>query len=312
MINSTFRLNVIVAIQIASAQVALADSTAISPNQIVERDFLVYQVGSSVPFAGLVISTRYDGSKDYEERYVDGRLHGARTEWDRLGNRISETTYNNGAKTGPETFWYASGQVMAITHFVNGGRHGLSSRWCENGQKRYEWSYANNLKNGPQSKWYVNGQKYSEAIYTDDRPRGPHTKWYEDGQMKASVNVDRDRQVLTSTNWYENGQKQCEEIRAKGEPPTKTAWDESGNRLDIDEQAYRNHCQSQSRLDATARRPGESIVSVRTGPDGATRYGTVGSVTTMTEIELSASDREKMTSRLEEPRECGLPGEMSH
>jgi len=293
-----------------SVQLAFADFPIIPPNETVQKNFLIYQVGSNQPFTGRVVSTRYDGSKAYEEPYVNGRLHGARTEWDRLGNRISETTYVDGAKTGPETHWYASGQVMAITHFVNGGRHGQSSRWCENGQKRYERSYANNLKNGPQLKWYVNGQKYSEAIYADDRLRGPRTSWYEDGQMKTSVNVDRDRQVLTSTNWYENGQKQCEEIRAKGEPPTKTAWDESGNRLDIGEQAYRNHCHS--RLDATARRPGESIVSVRSGPEGAARYGTVGSETTVTEIELSASDREKLTSISKELRDCGLPGEMSH
>jgi antitoxin component YwqK of YwqJK toxin-antitoxin module len=296
-------------LQIVSVQLAIAENPIISPNEIVEKNFLIYQVGSNEPFTGRVMSTRYDGSKAYEEPYVDGRLHGARTEWDRLGNRISETTYSDGAKTGPESHWYLSGQVMAVTHYEKGARHGLSTRWCENGQKRFEWSYVNNIRNGRQSTWYVNGQKNSESIYKEGRPRGRLTKWYEDGQMKTSVDVDPDRQVLTSTNWYENGQKQCEEIRAKGEPPTKTAWDESGNRLDIDEQAYRAHCRSS--LDSTTLRPGESIVSVRSGPDGATRYGTVGSETTMTDIELSASDREKMTSRLGELRECGLPGEMS-
>jgi antitoxin component YwqK of YwqJK toxin-antitoxin module len=301
---------VIVAIQIASAQVALADSTVISPNQIVERDFLVYQVGSSVPFAGSVISTRYDGSKDYEEHYVDGRLHGARTEWDRLDNRISETTFVNGAKTGPETFWYASGQLMAITHFENGGRHGQASRWCENGQKRFEWSYANNMKNGVQIAWYLNGQKRSAGVFADDRPSGRLTRWYENGQLWSDTGKDPDRKIVTSTIWYENGQKQCESVYAKGESPTKTAWDESGNRLDLDQQAFLAHCNSS--LGPVMPRPGERIVSVRSGPDGTTRYGTVGNETTMTEIELSASDREKSASRFKEAAECGLPGEFAH
>lgn len=87
-----------------SLQLAIAETPAISPNQIVEKSFLIYQVGSNVPYSGLVISTRYDGSKAYEESYVDGRVHGARTEWDKLGNKVSETTYENGAKTGPESF----------------------------------------------------------------------------------------------------------------------------------------------------------------------------------------------------------------
>jgi antitoxin component YwqK of YwqJK toxin-antitoxin module len=306
---STFVLRVIVAIQMASAQVALADSTAISPKQIVERDFLVYQVGSSAPFAGSVISTRYDGSKDYEERYIDGRLHGARTGWDRSGNRVSETMYVNGAKTGPETFWYTSGQVMAITNFVDGGRHGLSSRWCENGQKRFEWSYANNMKNGVQTAWYPSGQKQNEGVFTDDRPSGRLSRWYENGQLTSDVSRDPDSQIVTSTIWYESGQKKCEGVFAKGESPTKTAWDESGNRLEIDEQAYLAYCNSS--LGPAMLRPGERAVSVRSDPDGATRYGTVGNETTMTKVELSASDREKMKSIGRELVECGLTGAMS-
>ncbi len=308
--NRRHRFTLFFVLQIVSVQLAIAEALVISPNEIVEKNFLIYQVGSNEPFTGRVMSTRYDGSKAYEEPYVNGRLHGARTEWDRLGNRISETNYIDGAMTGPETHWYLSGQVMAVTHYVKGARHGLSTRWCENGQKRFEWSYANNTKNGMQSTWYVSGQKYSESIFKDGRPRGRLAKWYEDGQLKTSVNVDSNRQVRTATYWYENGQKQCEEIRAKGEPPTRTAWDESGNRLELDEYAYRAHCRSS--LDSTALRPGESIVSVRSDSDGATRYGTAGSETTMTEIELSASDREKIASRRKELRECGLPGEMSH
>ena len=309
MINSTFRLRVIVAIQIASVQFAFADSTAISPNQIVERDFLVYQVGSSVPFAGSVISTRYDGSKDYEELYVDGRLHGARTGWDRQGNKISETTYVNGAKTGPETFWYASGQMMAMTHFVNAGRHGLASRWCANGQKRFEWSYANNMKDGVQTSWWVNGQKRTAGVYTDDRPSGRLTRWFENGQLWSDVRKDTDRQIITSTVWYENGQKQCETVILKGESPTRTAWDDSGKRLEIDEQAFLTHCNSS--MGPAMLKPGERIVSVRSNSEGTTRYGTVGNETTMTTIEMSATDREKMKSRGREAAECGLPGAMA-
>ncbi len=299
-----------IVVQFVSVPLAIAQTPVITPNETVGKDFLVYQVGSNEPFTGRVISTRYDGSKDYEEPYVNGRLHGARTEWDRLGNRISARTYVEGAITGPETYWYLSGQLMAVTHFLKGARHGLATRWCANGQKRYEWSYTDHTKNGLQSDWYVNGQKRSEFSIKDGRFEGPFTQWYEDGQMQTKLIIDPSRQALAGTQWYENGQKKCEGTRAKGEPPMRTAWDESGNRLDLDEQAYRAHCSSGPEY--AALRPGERIVSGRSGPEGMTRYGTVGNVTTMTKIEISASDLEEMTSSLRESLACGLPGEMSH
>jgi antitoxin component YwqK of YwqJK toxin-antitoxin module len=293
-----------------SVQLAIADTPVISPNETVGNNRLIYQVGSDEPFTGRVVSTRYDGSKDYEDSYVNGRLHGARTEWDRLGNRISERTFVDGAITGPETYWYLSGQLMAVTNFLNGARHGMVTRWCANGQKRYEWSYADHRKNGLQSDWYANGQKRSELIYKDDRIAGGVTKWYRNGQMQSIVSLDPVRQVVTSTRWYENGQKKCERISANGEPSTRTAWNESGNRLDMDEQAYRTHCLSPR--EARTMRPGEHYASIRIGPEGTTRYGTAGSETTMEKIELSASDLEKMKSGSGEALECGLPGEMWH
>jgi len=297
----------VVVIHFASAQCALADSTVIPPNQIIERNFLVYEVGSNTPFSGSVVSTRYDGSTDYEEQYVDGKLHGRRTAWDRLGNKISETTFANGAKTGPETFWYDNGQVMAVTYFVKGGRHGQFLRWCRNGQKRYERSYANNMMDGLQVDWYANGQKRSEGIYVDDRRGDRFTRWYENGRLWSDYKVDAVRQVSTTTFWFANGQKQCETVfsKSEGKPLTRTAWDESGNRLEIDGQDYLAYCKSS--FGPAALRPGERVVSVRYRSDTTKRYSTVGGDTTATEAELSDSDRERIELKAKDLDECGLP-----
>lgn len=309
MMNRRRHFTFFITLQIVWVQLAFAEDPVISSNETIVKDFLIYQLGANEPFTGRVVSIRYDGSKAYEEPYLNGRLHGARIDWDRLGNRLSERNYVDGAITGPETYWYLNGQLMAVTHFLEGARHGPATRWCENGQKRYEWSYADNMKNGVQSEWYANGQKRSESDFKDGRPEARRTRWYAGGQMLSNLSVDTDRQVLISTRWYEIGQKRCEQIHAKGEPTTRTAWDESGGRLDLDEQAYRTHCSSLPEF--VVRKPGESIVSARSGPDGTTRYGTVAGETTMTKIEVSASDREKMKSRSSELRECGLPGEWS-
>jgi antitoxin component YwqK of YwqJK toxin-antitoxin module len=308
--NRIQRLIIVVVLQIVLVQLAIAESLVISPNEMVEKNFLIYQVGSDEPFTGRVMSTRYDGSKAYEELYVDGRLHGARVEWDRVGNKISETTYNDGAKTGPESHWYLSGQVMAVTHYLNGARHGLATRWCDNGQKRHEWSYVNNMKDGMQSTWYVTGQKSSEATFSNDRPSGNRTIWYEDGQVKMSVNVDRDRKIFTAENWYEGGQKKCEEIRAKGAPPARTAWDKDGNELELEEEKFFAHCNSS--MGPFILKPGERMVSMRGDTNTMTRYGTTGTETTETEVKVSAAQRADMIARQNSAIECGLPGEMGH
>ena len=39
-------------IQIVSVQLAIAEKPIISPNEIVEKNFLIYQVGSNEPFTG--------------------------------------------------------------------------------------------------------------------------------------------------------------------------------------------------------------------------------------------------------------------
>ncbi|MGI9199812.1 MAG: toxin-antitoxin system YwqK family antitoxin [Woeseiaceae bacterium] len=300
-------LGTIIAIQIAVAQSTLAETAPISPDRIVVKDFLVYQVGSNDPYTGLVISTRYDGSKDYEEHYVSGQLHGARTSWDRGDIRISETTYVSGAKTGPESFWYSNGQIMAVTNMLNGGRHGTSTRWCKDGQKRFEWSYADNMKNGLQVAWYPNGQKQSESIYKNDRASGRLTRWYENGQLRSDVNADRVRKSITSTSWYESGQIQCEAVMAEGRPRTRKAWDDDGNLLELGEQEFLAHCNSW--LGSAMPRSGEHIVSVRGDLNSATRYGTVGNTTTETAIKVSAAERERLLSRGKSVLECGLPRE---
>jgi antitoxin component YwqK of YwqJK toxin-antitoxin module len=303
------RFTLFFALQIVSVQLATAEPAVISPNEIVEKNDLVYQVGSNEPFTGRVISTRYDGSKAYEEPYVNGKLYGARTEWDRLGNRISETNYIDGAMTGPETHWYLSGQVMAITHYVKGARHGLSTRWCENGQKRFEWSYANNMKNGMQSTWYLSGQKYSEYFYADGRRSIRLTKWHKNGQMKIHVDADQNRQVITATYWHENGQKQCEGVRARVEPPRKTAWDKYGNVLELEEKDFIAHCNSS--LGPDLRRPGQvDGADTRGDLNAMSYYSTIGNATTASELELSASQRADMVFRANEAVECGLPSEM--
>lgn len=291
-------------------QSAAAENRVISSTETVSRDYLVFEMGSEQPFTGQVISTRYDGSRAYSETYENGKLHGTRTEWDRSGNRTVEKNFVNGAITGTETYWYTNGQVMAVTNYLNGAKDGLATRWCENGQKRFEGLYFDNMKHGEQHAWYVDGQKRAEGTFRNDRARGPRTSWYANGQIEFEIKRDADSELIVATNWYESGQKRCEASGEIGEKtPTKIAWNEHGEILDLDDREYRLHCFA--RFESSKPLPNEDMVSVRTGPEGSTRYGTASGKTTATEIEVDESDLSKIKAIANEALECGLPPELT-
>ena len=187
----------VLVIQIVSSLHAFADSAAVSPNQIVEKSFLVYQIGSNVPYSGLVASIRYDGSKAYEENYIGGKMHGSRTEWDRLGNKISEITYKNGTKNGPETSWYLSGQTASESTFTDGFPSGRMTRWYENGQL---WSDVNadlDRQVATSTTWYESGQKQCEAIIAKGEPP-KRTAWDKNGHV---LELDHEAFLTHCNSW---------------------------------------------------------------------------------------------------------------
>lgn len=208
-----------------------AETPAISPNRLTEKNQLHYEVGSDTPFSGLVRGARYDGSKAFEVQYLNGQLNGTWTTWDRQGRKDSETTYADGMKTGPETTWYRNGQIRIRTHYINFVRNGLSTRWCLNGNKKDEAHFVDNLRNGLSAKWYLNGQKESEMTFVDDVPEGLMTWWYENGQRKIESRVENGRPQGMATQWYENGQKKCEVTFVNGRRGSGTLWDRKGNEL---------------------------------------------------------------------------------
>jgi len=75
---------------------------------------IVYQVGCNEPFSGVAYSRYGNKQLIYEDRYVNGKLHG-----------ICKA-------------WYSNGQLMYIKNYEDGIPCGTWKGWTESGEKQYE------------------------------------------------------------------------------------------------------------------------------------------------------------------------------
>jgi antitoxin component YwqK of YwqJK toxin-antitoxin module len=163
-------------------------------------DFLTYEIGSSEPFTGAVVTLGPNGQKERETNYVNGSAVGA-TAWYENGQKEYERNYFDGKRHGLQTEWDENGQKKSEYNYFDDKRHGLTISWGENGQKSYEFNYVDGKKDGLQTTWWPNGQKNSESNYVDDEPHGLITNWNGHGEKTTERNyVDGKLHGLT-TEW---------------------------------------------------------------------------------------------------------------
>ena len=157
------------------------------PVRLEDRDGLVYEAGSVIPFTGKSVDQSPHGQKE-ESEYRDGKLYGKSTVWVKGGQKVSEIEYRDGKPYGKSIFWY------------------------DNGQKRGEGEFRDGKVHGNMTLWYENGQKIRECEYRDGKPHGKMIEWYENGQKKAEGEF-RDGETISMKCWNENGVSvPCEEV----------------------------------------------------------------------------------------------------
>jgi hypothetical protein len=119
-----------------------ACSHKIPHSQTFQSGRLVYQVGSTAPFTGIVTGKAREGYRrqlcTYEKSYKDGRLHGFARYWYPNGQLESAVPYVHGEMNGMVSRYYPDGQIKARIHFVNGMRGGSKgeSFWGPDGERR--------------------------------------------------------------------------------------------------------------------------------------------------------------------------------
>jgi antitoxin component YwqK of YwqJK toxin-antitoxin module len=123
----------------------------------------------------------FSDQKRSETPFVNGKIHGAKIEYDLNGNK-TETQYVDGEKHGAEIRYNQDGSKAGETPWVNGKEHGTEIHYDKNGAKRFErkWNTGEEVegsengmmvwhnKDGSRSETpWVNGKEHGTEIHYD-------------------------------------------------------------------------------------------------------------------------------------------------
>ena len=132
---------------------------SVDKGTLVERDRIVYEPDSEVPFTGKMIERFQDGRAKGEVGYRDGIPHGKYTVWYMNWQKAVEGQYRDGKREGDWIFFYDTGRKREEGTYRSGRKQGKWTYWAEDGGKQAE-------------KEYEDGKVVKEKIFNYDEMRG--------------------------------------------------------------------------------------------------------------------------------------------
>jgi hypothetical protein len=80
-------------------------------------------------FTGTLVSMHETGHAAVRLIYVNGQMHGERTEYYRDGVLQDRRHYSHGIAVGVRRFWFPNGARWGDEHYVDGKLHGTNTYW---------------------------------------------------------------------------------------------------------------------------------------------------------------------------------------
>jgi antitoxin component YwqK of YwqJK toxin-antitoxin module len=139
--------------------------------KMILKDDRWYLKGSNTPYSGEFIDYYFNGLKQGEGTFKDGKLTGLRKVYHPNSNIEQEKYFNKG---------------MAI---------GMENNYYEDGSLKEQGSYKNNKESGIWKSYYPNGQVQLISKYKHGKPVGTAFKYYSNGKLKVRVLVRRNRVI---------------------------------------------------------------------------------------------------------------------
>lgn len=155
----------------------------------IRTDGLTYAKDSSTPFTG-VITSKFGAIKEYDESYVNGKLHGEKIWYSSQEKPIMVEVYNNGVLDGTTYEYYENGATKTIKIYssnkivsmksynkagniihdstFNGGTGSWKIFW-ESEQILEEGMYKNSVKDGEWKRYQSNGQVDNIKTYSNGK-----------------------------------------------------------------------------------------------------------------------------------------------
>lgn len=155
----------------------------------IRTDGLTYAKDSSTPFTG-VITSKFGSIKEYDESYLNGKLHGEKIWYSSQEKPIMVEIYNNGVLDGTSYEYYENGATKTIKVYnnnkissmksynkagniihdstFNGGTGSWKIFW-ESEQVLEEGMYKNGVKDGEWKRYQSNGQVDNIKTYNNGK-----------------------------------------------------------------------------------------------------------------------------------------------
>lgn len=111
-----------------------------------------------VPYSGKFIDYYYNGRKQEEGVFQNGRVEGRRTMYHQNGQMAVERSYADGIENGLEQEYYEDGSLKQKGIFVNGKEEGIWEMYFPNGQVKQRSTFKNGNMEGETTVYYSTGK----------------------------------------------------------------------------------------------------------------------------------------------------------
>ena len=166
------------------------DSIKVIPSSriMTKRSDQWFLKNSSEPYSGRFIDYYFNGKKEGEGTFLNGKLKGKRTQYYVSGNISDEIEYDNGISNGNEKRYYENGTLSQQGNFNNGKEVDVWEMYHQNGQLKQKTFFNQNGKmDGDSYSYYSTGElkgktTYVNGIYQGDKINDKIFKLYNESQ----------------------------------------------------------------------------------------------------------------------------------
>ncbi len=137
------------------------------------------------PYTGTSIDLFPNKSKMQEIEWVNGLLHGTKTEYFQGGVLVrAKMNFREGKRNGPFIFYHDNGKVKLQGKYVNDLLDSTVNAFYENGSPKYIHNFSMGIQVGELITYYKNGNIEQKTTLKNEKPHGTMYTYYEAGNLR--------------------------------------------------------------------------------------------------------------------------------
>jgi antitoxin component YwqK of YwqJK toxin-antitoxin module len=137
------------------------------------------------PYTGTSIDVFPDRTRMQEIEWVNGLLHGTKTEYFQGGVLVrAKLHFREGKRDGPFIYYHDNGKVKLRGKYVNDLLDSTVNAFFDNGNNKYIHNYSMGVQVGESVTFYKNGNVEQKVSLKNEKPHGTMLNYYEAGNLR--------------------------------------------------------------------------------------------------------------------------------